>query len=410
MREAAIRAAAIAVAATFAFFPMYASLGLLYTDPHDATLPPSIWLVPRTIDWIFAIVSGASFAAVVASAVRWRRLPALFWPGCAGTCAFAVPALFGFEPAGGLTYALGFFAWMMAANALLDLRRRVAWLTTACLASLLASGALASALAVVLVVLRKPADLYAFHHGRAVGTFLNTNELGGYAVVLCAIAAGCALSPRSRAMRTLAIAAFVCGGAALVLTFSRSGFIGAVVATLVFLVASRSRLSVTLPSIALVVALLTAALIFDVHHNPAENLSRLPAWTAGWRTFELFPLTGVGPIAYHRTYPFVRPPEGPPAGTPISYDPHDLFLTVLAEMGVVGTALFASMWWRWFVLYRDALRRAPPHRRVLPLAIGAGLAGLWAVSAFNTLSIVFAMWTNFMALALVTAEDAEDGP
>src|SRR6185312_5619058 len=199
------------------------------------------------------------------------------------------------------------------------------------------------------------------------------------------------------------------GLSALVLTFSRSGFIGAVVATLVFLVALRPTWRVALPSAAFVVALLAAALIFDVHHNPAENLSRIPSWTAGWRTFQLFPLTGVGAIAYYRTYPFVRPPDGPPVGTPISYDPHDLFLTLLAEMGVAGAALFASMWWRWFVLYRDALRRAPPARRIIPLAIGAGLAGLWAVSTLNTLSIVFAMWANFMALALVTAQDADDG-
>jgi O-antigen ligase len=409
VRKIGRQIAALAVAATFAFFPMYASLGLLYTNPRDTTLPPSVWLVPRAVDWVFAIVSAVSFAAVIASAARWRRLPALFWPGCAGTCAFAVPALAGFEPVGGLTYALGFFAWMMAANALLDLRARVAWLRTACLASLLASGTLACALAVVLVALRAPADLYAFHHGRAVGTFLNTNELAGYAVVLCAIAAGCAVSLRGSAMRTLAIVAFVCGLSALVLTFSRSGFIGAVVATLVFLVALRPTWRVALPSAAFVVALLAVALIFDVHHNPAENLSRIPAWTAGWRTFQLFPLTGVGPIAYYRTYPFVRPPDGPPVGTPISYDPHDLFLTLLAETGVAGAALFASMWWRWFVLYRDALRRAPPARRIIPLAIGAGLAGLWAVSTLNTLSIVFAMWANFMALALVTAQDAEDG-
>ena len=191
------------------------------------------------------------------------------------------------------------------------------------------------------------------------------------------------------------------------MTFSRSGFIGAVVAMLVYVVASRPKWSVAVPSAALVVVLaLAGALVFDVHHNPAENLSRLPAWTTGWRTFELFPLTGTGAIAYYRTYPFVRPPEGPPVGTPISYDPHDIILTLLSELGAVGVGLFAFMWWRWFASYRAALVVAR-SRKTVALAIGAGLAGLWAVSVFNTLSIVFAMWANFMALALVTAEDEE---
>jgi O-antigen ligase len=341
------------------------------------------------------------------SALRWRPLPALFWPGCAGTLAFVVPAIFGFEPGGGLTYAFGFFVWMIGSNGLLALRKRLAWLTDACAASFLVSGALASLLAVVLVVLRRPADLYAFHHGRAVGTFLNTNELGGYAVVLCSVAAGYVLVSRG-VFRTLALAAFICGSVALVLTFSRSGFIGAVVATLVLVVALRPKLQIALPSAALVVALLAGAIVFDAHHNPSENLSRVPAWNAGWRTFELFPLTGVGAIAYYRTYPFVRPPDGPPPGTPISFDSHDILLTFLSELGVLGTGLFAYMWWRWAVLYRAAVGRAAQRNRTLALAIGAGLAGLWAVSIFNTLSIVFPLWTNFMALALVTAEDADE--
>ena len=199
MRNVAERLVAIAVAATFAFFPMYASLGLLYTDPHNASLPTSIWLVPRAVDWVFLVVAAASYLAIAVSALRWRApLPALFWPGCAGVGAFAIPAVFGFEPVGGFTFAFSFFAWMLGANALLVLRRRVVWLTDACLGSLLASGALACAVAIVLVVLRRPADLYAFHHGRAVGTFLNTNELAGYAVVLSATAFGCAVTAADR--------------------------------------------------------------------------------------------------------------------------------------------------------------------------------------------------------------------
>lgn len=403
---AGTRLVALAAVATFAFIPMYSSLGRLYTDPNDPSLPPSVWLVPRSLDWAFAILAGVTFLIIVVASVRWRPLPSLFYPGLAGSLAFFVSGVLGFEPSGGLTFAFALFVWMLGGNALLAVRRTVPWATGAAFGVLLGSGALACALAVGLVLTQRPAALYAFHHGRAVGTFLNTNELAGYAVVLCATALGCALALRSRWLRVLAAVAFACGLAALVLTFSRSGFIGAFVAMLVFLVALRPpRWKLALAGAALAVALLGAALVFDVHHNPAENLSRLPAWSAGWRTFELFPLTGVGAIAYHRTYPFVRPPDGPPVGTPISFDPHDLFLTLLSETGVVGSALMAYMWWRWFVLYRGALAGAGRRRRTLALSIGAGLAGLWAVSVFNTLSIVFVMWANFMALALVSAED-----
>src|SRR5579875_1405507 len=115
---------AFAIAATYAYFPMYAQLGLLYADPHDPALPPSVWLVPRAIDWLFVVVAAASFTFILISATRWRELPALL----------------GFEPLGGLTIAFSFFVWMLAANAFLALRREIPWLTTACLVSFLGSG------------------------------------------------------------------------------------------------------------------------------------------------------------------------------------------------------------------------------------------------------------------------------
>lgn len=396
-----------AVVATFCFFPFYSTIGLLYADPHNSSLPPLIWLVPAPLVWIFLLTCLASYGIIVSEAVRLRPpFPPLFIATAVGSIGgFVVPGLFGFEPVSGLVLGFAFFVWMLTAAVLVEVQRRLRWVTRASLLALLLSGAFACAFAVLLVLLRRPAELYAFHHGRAVGTFLNTNEVAGYAVIFCATAFGVAMTAPDRALRRTAAAALLCGVVALLLTFSRSGFLGAFAATLGLIAVFRPAPLRAAAIVGGFVALAAGALIFDVHHNPAEALSRLVAWNAGWRTFEHFPLTGVGAIAYYRTYPLIRPPDGPPVGTPISFDPHDVFLTLLSELGVVGVGALIWVWWRWLTLYRAALGQAQGRARLLSLSIAAGLAGLWVFSLFNTLSMLFALWANFMGLALVTAKD-----
>ena len=50
----------------------------------------------------------------------------------------------------------------------------------------LITGALACAVAIVMVALRVPASQYAIQHGRATGTFILPGELAGYLIVLVA--------------------------------------------------------------------------------------------------------------------------------------------------------------------------------------------------------------------------------
>ena len=74
-----------------------------------------------------------------------------------------------------------------------------AGVTRAIVIAWLASATLAAAVAVVMILARDPAALYAYDNGRAVGTFLNPNELAAYLLVVLGLAAGIALYARSRA-------------------------------------------------------------------------------------------------------------------------------------------------------------------------------------------------------------------
>ena len=70
------------------------------------------------------------------------------------------------------------------------------------------------------------------------------------------------------------------------------------------------------------------------HHNPRDDTSRVVAWTTGVRTWLAFPLTGVGPLAFRRTYDVLRPPEAPGGDAPVAFDPHSLPLAYLRRVGL----------------------------------------------------------------------------
>jgi hypothetical protein len=59
---------------------------------------------------------------------------------------------------------------------------------TLLLGAFLLSGGIAAAVAIAMVALRSPVNLYALQHGRATGTFILPGELAGYLIVLLPIA------------------------------------------------------------------------------------------------------------------------------------------------------------------------------------------------------------------------------
>jgi O-antigen ligase len=148
----------------------------------------------------------------------------------------------------------------------------------------------------------------------------------------------------------------------------------------------------------------------EVHHNPRDDTSRVVAFQTGLRTWLAFPLTGVGPFAFRRTYDALRPPEAPGDEAPVAFDPHSLPLAYLDESGLVG---FAALLWCWSVYIREiprVLRSADPRRRALVYAVAGGLVALNVHVLVNTISIYFALATQGAALALALAQRDLDAP
>lgn len=373
-------------------FPPFITLTAV-TIPGVSLLPP-----------IFAIVLLAVMAliAVYGTIVLLQppiqkpptMLPLLGWLGAA-----VLSALLGFNPAGGMLF-IGIFGLGLVWH-LSHMRyytypgaaRAIFW-------SYLLSGALASLAAIVMVVTRVPADQYTIGHGRAIGTFILPGELAGYLILFLPVAYGVARVTRRAPLRTLAWTALALGLAALALTFSRAGWMG-FAGAVAFFAYMRGNMRRSYAALIPLAALGAVLLLFNAHHNPSENYTRLSIWQAGLEIVRRFPLTGVGPFDFARIYPLVRLPDGDLT----AFHAHSFLLTIFAETGIIGVLAVLWAWWRFALVLRDRLRDAPPDRSLLALAVAAGLFGTWVQGVIDTVSVVlFGLWLPSMALALVTAE------
>ncbi len=360
---------------------------------------PGVSLVPRS--FAVALLALMAMLAVYGTATLLRRpvqrpptMNALF----AWLLAAFASAVLGFDPGAGMLF-IGIFGlglvWhlnVLRYYAQPGVSRAIYW-------SYLVSGALASLAAIVMVIARRPADQYAIGHGRAIGTFILPGELAGYLIVFLPIAFAVARISRDARLRAAAWCALTLGAAAFVLTFSRAGWMGlaAAIAFYAFLSGSVRRRYAPLILLAGLAAVLV---VFNAHHNPAENYTRLSIWQAGVEIARRFPLTGVGPFDFARVYPLVRLPDGDAQ----AFHAHSFLLTIFAETGLLGLAAVLAAWWRFGMALRERLATAPPEHAAIALAVTAGLAGTWVQGLIDTVSVViFGLWLPSMALALATA-------
>ena len=361
---------------------------------------PGTSLVPPA----FAIALLAMMAAIAVYAglmllQRPRERPPTTLPLLGWLCAALISAVLGFNPAGGLLF-IGIFGLGVVWHLTLlryytypGVNRAIFW-------SYLVSGGLAALAAIVMVIARVPADQYTIGHGRAIGTFILPGELAGYLIVFLPAAFAVARVTSDAALRATAWCAIALGLAALALTFSRAGWMG-FAAAIAFLTFASGSVRRRYAPLILLGGLAAVLLVFNAHHNPAENYTRLSIWQAAVEIVRRFPLTGVGPFDFARIYPLVRLPDGDLT----AFHAHSFLLTIFAELGIVGVFAVLAAWWRFGVALRDRLQRATPSHTLLALAIAAGLVGTWVQGLIDTVSVViFGLWLPSMALALAVAE------
>lgn len=399
--NARVSVTAIALAAFFVVVQFYTSLASLSPTPPVGYVFASR---PVAAALVGVLALGAAWCAV--RLARERVAPpqpsrALLgaWIGTA-----FVASVLGFDPRSGLQVVA---VMLLAAAFHLGLVRYYAepGVARALLWTYLWAGLGATVAALVMLALREPAPLFALNHGRAAGFFVTANQFAAFLIVFAYVALGVALAARGK-LRVLAAACVICALVALGATFSQAGALGAAAGALFFAFASGARRAGTI----LALACALGAALFALHplarHDPADTFDRLRTWGAGLRVVELFPLTGVGPMAYWRVYPAIRPPNGDLPGTFGALHPHDVYLSLAGETGAVGIAALVYGWWRVGAAVRGSLRRRARRERFLALGVCAGLFAALVQGVFDTIGIVQMsfVWIPYTALALAAAD------
>jgi O-antigen ligase len=187
--------------------------------------------------------------------------------------------------------------------------------------------------------------------GRLTGATVEANDLALLLVICTVFASALALVPRRAPVaRALAVTAAAASMAAFFATFSRGGMVALAVVILAGCVyAGRSRPAF----VALVIGVVLVGAVFlqnttsgAVQRLTSANTSgRADIWKVGLRMVRANPIVGIGSGNYtiaEQHYLFVSPGTIQKVGyildTP---EPaHNIYLQVLAEMGVVGLSLF----------------------------------------------------------------------
>lgn len=390
-------------AAIYAVLPLFPAFISLTNVAY-----PGISLVPPAI--VFAVLAIIVVLAVYATAMLLRHpapgsqpllVPLLAWIGCA-----TLATLAGFDPPHG-AFFLGLSAMGILWHCALVRFYAERDVTGAIFWSYLLSGTLASAAAIAMVLTRTPASLYALAHGRATGTFVLPGELAAYLIVLLPIAFAIARIGRPAALRALAWTALAIGCIALVMTYSRTGWIGfAAAAAFLMLMRARrfSRAGVAAAGVVVAAAIALVLVLFNSHHDPSEDYTRIAIWQAAVAIVDRFPLTGVGPFDFPRLYALVHVPDADAT----AFHAHSLYLTLFAELGVLGLGTFLWTLWRFVLELRSRVARSSPGATLLAFAVTAGLVGVAVQGLIDTVSIViFGLWIPTMGLALAAAQSGE---
>jgi O-antigen ligase len=368
---------------------------------------PGISLLPRGVT--LAVLAFCALLAIYAIAmlVRYpeRGTQPLLIPLLGVFAAGVLAGAAGFDPVAGMLFTgiggLGIIWHTSVMRFYSDRNAAVAiyW-------SFLLSGALAAAAAIAMVVTRLPAAQYAISHGRATGTFVLPGELAGYLIVLLPIAYALAAIGGSRALRILGWSTVAVGIVALALTFSRAGWMG-FAAAVAFMIAARRRRAIGAVAIVAAAGIVAVLLLFNAHHDPSEDYTRLSIWQAALQIANRFPLTGVGPFNFSRLYAIARAPDGDAT----AFHAHSLYLTFFVEFGIVGLATVAWTLWRFAAELRRRIAAAAPAEAFLALGIAAGLVGVAVQGLIDTVTVViFGLWMPIMSLALAAARGGEPSP
>ena len=257
-------------------------------------------------------------------------------------------------------------------------------------------------------VLHPPADVAYYDISRATGTLGDPNELAATLVGGTVLAAALALVlKRSPLLRILALGAAALCLAGIFLSLSRGGLVALLFALgAAILVGGRWRVS------ALALAVVTAMIgfLYFGYLAPEGAASRITKvqggsgrtdiWQVGWRMVQAHPVRGVGAGQFQTSsIHYLLEPGSIKRDEFIVDTPkvaHNTYLQVLAELGIVGAALFVAILGFSLLCTLKAARiferLGDPSLEVLARALLVALVGVLAADFFISQEFSKQLW------------------
>ncbi len=224
-------------------------------------------------------------------------------------------------------------------------------------------------------------EMFAEIGSRVVGPFDNPNVFGEYLIMLLPLAVALVLTRRG-AQRLIGIAVTLAAGAALVYTWSRGAWLGAMASIGLLLVLYHAvLLRLVVPAIValpFVAAALPSAIVSRLTSigNLADTSTayRVSIWTASVNMLkDIFESgIGTGSAAFSAVYPAYAL-----GGAAYALHAHNLYLQIFVELGVVGIAVFVLMLFFFFRSVFSCYRTLGDRTQATTiLAMGLGVFAL----------------------------------
>lgn len=215
--------------------------------------------------------------------------------------------------------------------------------------------------------------------GRAFSTFANPNNYAQVLVMLFPFCIAYACTRKNFLQKSILIIMLLIPLTGLVLTYSRSGWLGFAASIVVFAVLINKKLLIPLIAAALLmIPLLPKSVLARILTigNMADTSSayRLYIWDGAFRLIKHFWYrgTGLGPAAFAEVYPLFAHSFARPAP-----HTHMLFLEVFAEMGFIGFLTFVYLIGALVVRStKKALKEKKGEMRIYSVAAASSMIGI----------------------------------
>jgi len=192
---------------------------------------------------------------------------------------------------------------------------------------------------------------------RVSSTFVLPTSFAGYLVLALPVVGGWVFSSRGMVERIAGTLALVLGVWALVLTFSKGGWLifalqGVVLAIIVMRRLKRDGVFLWIVGLIIILVGAGAWKLGMIEKGKLSAMARLDYWRAAGRIFREYPLSGTGMGSFGIVYPSYKLPWGEE-----TQFAHNDYLQLAGELGIAGFAAFASMAVLLILKMREALRK-----------------------------------------------------